>query len=135
MIMSKNIEKIKNQLSDFANVINSFRSEAVQVRIVDHLLDVLVLDKKDESKFNTETGAAEQKSPGATKMVKQLLPTDFFNVPRSISEIVTYCNEKNDADVRTSEFSGVLLSLIKQKQLKRERNEDSNRFEYMRVDM
>src|SRR3954463_15716863 len=133
--MSKNIEKIKNQLSEFANVINSFKSESVQVRIVDHVLNVMDLDKKDDSKFNNETGTAEQKSPGATKMLKHLLPTDFFNVPRSIGEIVNYCNEQFDTDVRASEFSGVLLSLIKQKQLQRERNEESNRFEYKRIDM
>lgn len=128
------MEKMKNQLSEFANIINSFKSEAVQVRVVDRLLEVIDLETKDDRKFNTKTGAAEQKMPGATKMLNQLLTTDFFNVPRSIGEIVTYCNEQKDADVRASEFSGVLLSLVKQKRLKRERNEDSNRFEYMQVD-
>ena len=134
MIMSKQIEKMKNQLSEFANIINSFKSEAVQVRVVNRLLEVINLETKDDRKFHTKTGAVEQKVPGATKMLNQLLPTDFFSVPRSIGEIVTYCNEQNDADVRASEFSGVLLSLVKQKRLKRERNEDSNRFEYMQVE-
>ena len=47
--MSKHIEKLKKQLSEISEVVNSFKSEAVQLKIIDRLLDVLVdFDKADD---------------------------------------------------------------------------------------
>jgi len=40
--MSKQIEKLKKQLVEISEVVNSFQSEAVQVRVVDRLLDVMI---------------------------------------------------------------------------------------------
>ena len=44
--MSKHIEKLKKQLVEVAEVVNSFQSEAVQVRIIDRLLDVMIESEK-----------------------------------------------------------------------------------------
>jgi len=148
--MSKPIEKLKKQLIEISEVVNAFQSEAVQVKVVDKLLDAMIefergdaeglefLHKKaNRSKNNTETGAysntISRKKPGATKILNQLLNTDFFKTPQSISGIADYCKEHYDSDFKTSELSGILLKLAKENKLKRQRNNENNRFEYVAI--
>lgn len=147
--MSKHIEKLKKQMLEISEVVNSFRSEAVQVRVVDRLLDAIIESEKtdgegseifikkpyktkaeDGSNFTTTKGV---KKPGATKVLNQLLSSDFFNVSRSISSIAEYCKEKFDSDFKTSELSGILLKLANENKLRRERSNDNNRFEYVKA--
>lgn len=147
--MSKHIEKLKKQLLEISEVVNSFRSEAVQVRIIDRLLDAIIESDKGDIEsgdaFNKKgrkarsgdddenSSATGRKKPGATKILNQLLSTDFFNTRHSISEIAEYCKEHYDSDFKTSELSGILLKLAKENKLKRERSNDNNRFEYVRL--
>ena len=143
--MSKHIEKLKKQLTEISEVVNSFKSEAVQLKIIDRLLDVLVdFDKSDAEStelFNKKGQKRDEidgypfaqgrKKPGATKILNQLLSTDFFVTPRSISSIATYCKDNFDSDFKTSELSGILLKLANENKLRRERSNDNNRFEYV----
>ncbi|HTD99943.1 MAG TPA: hypothetical protein VK668_11700 [Mucilaginibacter sp.] len=148
--MSKHIEKLKKQLLEISEVVNAFRSEAVQVKIIDRLLDAIIESEKGDGEgidaYNkkgrkTKSGDEEEdfsssqgrKKPGATKILNQLLSTDFFNTRHSISDIAEYCKENYDSDFKTSELSGILLKLAKENKLKRERSNDNNRFEYVRV--
>lgn len=146
--MSKHIEKLKKQLVEISEVVNSFRSEAVQVRIIDRLLDAIIESdkgdiengdafnkkgRKTRSEDDENSLATGRKKPGATKILNQLLATDFFNTRHSISEIAEYCKEHYDSDFKTSELSGILLKLAKENKLKRERSNDNNRFEYVRL--
>jgi hypothetical protein len=147
--MSKHIEKLKKQLSEVSEVVNSFKSEAVQLKIIDRLLDVMVdfdkndtehldvLNKKDYKKAGTNgddhSYEDHRKKPGATKILNQLLGSDFFSIPRSISSIATYCKDNFDSDFKTSELSGILLKLANENKLRRERSHDNNRFEYVAV--
>jgi hypothetical protein len=149
--MSRQIEKLKKQLTEIAEVVNSFQSEAVQVRVVDRLLDEIMETERVETEgseiFNSkrerrhkngdevDTGrtAAGRKKPGATKVLNQLLASDYFKTPHSISSIAEYCKENFDSDFKTSELSGILLKLAKENKLKRERSNDNNRFEYVGV--
>jgi hypothetical protein len=146
--MSKPIEKLKKQLIEISEVVNAFQSEAVQVRVVDKLLDAMIefergdadgyefLTKKafkpkavvNSEKYDRPDG---RKKPGATKILNQLLSTDFFKIPHSISGIAEYCKAKFDSDFKTSELSGILLKLAKENKLKRQRNDENNRFEYV----
>src|ERR1700755_2696951 len=107
--MSKHIEKLKKQLIEISEVVNSFRSEAVQVKVVDRLLDAMIESEKGELEgadaFNRRGRRTRQndddenhaingrKKPGATKVLNQLLMTDFFNSSHSISEIADYCKD------------------------------------------
>lgn len=135
---------------DISDVVNSFRSEAVQVRVVDRLLDAMIESDKAEAEnhevFNRKgrklrpdldikefSSAPGARKPGATKILNQLLSTDFFNIQRSISSIATYCKETFDSDFKTSELSGILLKLANEGKLKRERSNENNRFEYVRA--
>ena len=146
--MNRQIEKLKKQLTEIAEVVNSFQSEAVQVRVVDRLLDEIMETEKGETEgsdiFNkrsrkpareNEMNEQEQarKKPGATKVLNQLLNSDYFKTPHSISSIAQYCKEKFDSDFKTSELSGILLKLAKENRLKRERSNDNNRFEYVGI--
>ena len=147
--MSKHIEKLKKQLLEISEVVNSFRSEAVQVKIIDRLLDAIMEPEKgdvegtdayskrgrkpksgDDDEIFSSSG---RKKPGATKILNQLLSTDFFNTRHSISEIAEYCKEHYDSDFKTSELSGILLKLAKENKLRRERSNDNNRFEYVKA--
>ncbi|GAA4340823.1 hypothetical protein GCM10023149_52550 [Mucilaginibacter gynuensis] len=146
--MSKQIEKLKKQLAEISEVVNTFKSEAVQVRIAEKLFDVLIdadraehensdylLKKSRRFKENGHDtdGAAHRKKPGATKVLNQILATDFFNQPRSIASIAEYCKEKYDSDFKTSELSGILLKLANENKLRREKSRDNNRFDYIKV--
>ncbi|MEN0055781.1 MAG: hypothetical protein AAGC65_19030 [Mucilaginibacter sp.] len=145
--MSKHIEKLKKQLVEVAEVVNSFQSEAVQVRIIDRLLEVMIESEKvdaDGSELFSKKGrrmrsddenvaTAGRKKPGATKILNQLLNTDFFDVTRSISSIANYCKEQFDSDFKTSELSGILLKLANENKLRRERSNENNRFEYVKA--
>jgi hypothetical protein len=146
--MSKHIEKLKKQLMEISEVVNSFKSEAVQVRIIDRLLDAIAETEKSDIE-GTETFSKRgrrvrnneddehishgRKKPGATKILNQLLATDYFDTRHSISAIAEYCKEHYDSDFKTSELSGILLKLAKEGKLRRERSNDNNRFEYVRA--
>jgi len=146
--MSKHIEKLKKQLMELAEVVNSFKSEAVQVKVIDRLLDAMLEIEKTEGespevfKKNGEKKTEDEgnyplvktaKRPGATKILNQLLNTSFFDRPHSISSIASYCKDNFDSEFKTSELSGILLKLANENKLKRERSNDNNRFEYVRL--
>ncbi|WP_454801846.1 hypothetical protein [Mucilaginibacter phyllosphaerae] len=146
--MNRQIEKLKKQLTEIAEVVNSFQSEAVQVRVVDRLLDEIMETERGDTE-GTETFNKRGRRParenevneftqgrkklGATKVLNQLLTSDYFKTPHSISSIADYCKEKFDSDFKTSELSGILLKLAKENRLRRERSNENNRFEYVGV--
>jgi hypothetical protein len=143
--MSKHTEKLKRQLLEISEVVNAFQSEAVQLRIVEKLLDSMMesdryeSDGYDQSRriHRTENGedagnAPAKKKPGATKILYQLLGSDFFAEARSISSIAEYCRENFNTDFKTSELSGILLKLSNENKLIRQRSQDNNRFEYIK---
>jgi hypothetical protein len=146
--MSKQIEKLKKQLTEISEVVNAFKSEAVQVKIIEKLLDVIIESDRAETEATEITGKKNhkknnhevetvfihgRKKPGATKVLNQLLSSDFFYTPRSISSIANYCKDHFDSDFKTSELSGILLKLANEHKLRRERSQDNNRYEYVSV--
>jgi hypothetical protein len=147
--MSKQIDKLKKQLMEISEVVNSFNSEAVQVRVVDRLLDAIIESERADadngeilSKRPYKTRSAEganapasprNKKPGATKILNKLLSTDFFYSPRSIASIANYCQDNFDSDFKTSELSGILLKLAKENKLRREKSVENSRFEYVKA--
>ena len=147
--MSKHIEKLKKQLVEISEVVNAFSSEAVQVKVVEKLLEAIMEPEKSEGESlevftkrgykprsgneGSFTSPRGSKKPGATKVLNQLLSTDFFNHAQSISSIADYCKENFDSDFKTSELSGILLKLANENKLRRERSNENKRFEYVRV--
>jgi len=149
--MSKHTEKLRKQLLEISEVVNAFRSEAVQVKIIDRLLDSIIdgerhdgdgelkiqdlRGRKRRNDFEEEGSEGRirgRKKPGATKILNQILHTDFFDTRRSIAAIANYCKDTYDSDFKTSELSGILLKLANEGKLKRERNNENNRFDYLK---
>jgi hypothetical protein len=139
--MSTHIEKLKKQLIEISEVVNSFKSEAVQVKIIEKLFDAMNEtaiengNNASSKKTNKKNGYnyPARKKLGATKILNQLLSTDFFDAPQSISSIANFCKNKFNSNFKTSELSGILLKFAKESKLRRERNNDNNRFEYVRA--
>jgi hypothetical protein len=143
--MSKQTEKLKKQLLEISDVINAFQSEAVQVKIIDRLLDTIIdwdresddsSGKRARNYHGEDSGQQREGSsrkPGATKVLNQLLQTNFFDHPHSIADIATYCKDQYDSEFKTSELSGILLKLSNESKLRRERSEENNRYEYVRA--
>jgi len=79
---------------EISEVVNLFQSEAVQVKVVEKLLDVMIEFEKNDTdgyelfikKGNKRPAAYSEnypdhhgrKKPGATRILNQLLVTDFF---------------------------------------------------------
>jgi len=133
---------------EISEVVNSFKSEAVQVKVIDRLLDAMAESEKHDLEgseiylkrgrklrtgIDDENSSFGRKKPGATKILNQLLATDYFDSRHSISAIADYCKDHYDSDFKTSELSGILLKLAKENKLKRERSHDNNRFEYVKA--
>ncbi len=148
--MSKHIEKLKKQLLEISEIVNSFKSEAVQVKIIDKIFEALsesergdyegngvdLFVKKSRRRSDNDGDSAflqGRKKPGATKILNQLLTTSFFDQAQSISAIADVCKNSYDSDFKTSELSGILLKLAKENKLRRERNTNNNRFEYVKA--
>ena len=147
--MSKQTEKLKKQLIEISEVVNLFKSEAVQVKVMDKLLEVMMDGERTDADTNdlynkkslkpkvngsNYEHTSDRKKPGATKVLNQLLTnTDFFNTHRSISSIADYCKDNFDSDFKTSELSGILLKLANEHKLRRERSNTNNRFEYVKA--
>ncbi len=154
--MTKLDINLKNQLLDLAETLNAFKSEIIQVKIADMLLDSIFRneeqqannsesDSEDQSftsrrakrvnlqKERHNNPARERKPTGATKAMYQLLDTDFFDQPQSIAAIANRYKEEFNEDFKTSEISGILLKSIKENLLKREKNQANKRYEYIKV--
>ncbi len=149
--------KLKNQLLELADTLNAFKSEAVQVKIAEKLLNHILLDKEfhplnfenaeQEHNFTSRRAkrinpnkeihddgqARERKPTGATKAMQHLLDTDFFDQPKTISAIAIRYNQEFNGDFKTSEISGILLKSVKDNLLKREKNQDNKRYEYVKI--
>jgi hypothetical protein len=154
--MTKLDNNLKNQLLDLAETLNAFKSEAIQVKIADRLLDSIFADEeqvsaKSASEIGEQNFAArrakrvnhhqerlnnptrERKPTGATKAMYRLLDTDFFDQPQSIAAIANRYKEEFNEDFKTSEISGILLKSVKENLLKREKNQGNKRYEYVKV--
>lgn len=150
--MIKNFEEIKEQLKELSEVINKFKSEAVQLRIVELVfgLDQEIDDQSGSSKqakasqrqstkkkaTKKSTTKATPKKPvkkaarqGAVAILSGLVDDGFFSSPKSIGDIVTHCEHNMARKFKSNEFSAKLGRLVRDGDLKRTKNSD-NQYEY-----
>jgi hypothetical protein len=156
----ENIQDKKKQLAELADVLNSFKSEAVQLRLLEYILgengsNAVPLPKRDDTKprarrkprkqtKQTKTEEEEGNSAvpskkkaaahgnGAKATIAQLVEGDFFKQPRTIGEIVDHCKHNLARSFKANEISGKLGQLIRTNQLTRTRNAD-NQYEYKKL--
>jgi len=154
--MIKNFEDIKAQLQELAPIINSFKSETVQLRIVELVFRVEqpgtnVSEQDDEpslrgtgrrrrkvraARTTTSTAtpgapAARKKSNGAGPMatLTQLADEGFFAKRQTLKRIVDHCKSKKARIFKASDLSGPLGRAVRDGLLEREQNTDGQ-YEY-----
>ena len=153
--MIDDFDNVKKELTELATVLNIFKSEAVQVRIVEFLLgtnESAVDDKRParspsaRPKRKTKRKTAEKvatkdattkprraatSGPGPTALLSELLADDFFNSPRTIGDIVEYCKHNFARTIKPNDISGKLGRLTRNQKLNRSKNSD-NQYEYVK---
>jgi hypothetical protein len=156
--MIGNFDEVKKQLSELSEVINKFKSEAVQLRIVEIVAGQFAggaekipateplsetkpgRRRKPSRKRSTPSASPTEEAPkattktkrtgqGATTALLNLVEESFFSQPKTISDIVNHCEEKLARRFKPNEFSGKLARLTRDGTLDRKKNGD-NQYEY-----
>jgi hypothetical protein len=149
--MIRDFDQVRKQLAELAEVINSFKSEAVQLRIVELVLGTLPKTepsertddepkksdkpkpRKRKAKSSSEESTSEKRKAsngmGAVAILTQLTTTDYFDKPKTINDILEHCKHNLARTFKANEFSGKLARLVRAGDLKREKNVD-NQYEY-----
>ena len=144
----KNFGDVKEQLQGLSEVVNSFKSEAVQLKIVEFILG---LESEDEQKIinsspkrkttrrktaKKPTDETSQKrtgkkpfGQGGPATLDKLIEEGFFSEPKSIGDIVKHCEHNMARKFKANEFSGKLARLVRHGTLVRNKNSD-NQYEY-----
>ena len=153
--MIENFENVKNQLKELSDVINSFNSEAVQLRIIDLIFNItqneetnieqnqnLEIDtnkpkrkrSKLKPKVSTANGDGNKKKPapsgqGPTSTLAKLAEGQFFDNPQSIKSIIEHCEVNLARKIKQTDISGKLARMVRDGTLKRAKNADGQ-YEY-----
>ena len=152
--MIKNFDTIKSQLRELAEVINAFKSEAVQLRLIELVFEAARGDSNDEeagagrdrppsdparkvrkaSKKSAAADATSQKGkssgrPGGKSMLDRLFNEGFFKKPKTIKQVVEHCEHNLAFKYKQTDFSGALGRLTRSGTLSRKKNADKQ-YEY-----
>jgi hypothetical protein len=148
------IDELQKKLRIIAEVVNSFKSEAVQLRVVDALIGQLGIHvtptsghtdtkktpkrsrqgrKKPTAPVDVKAGGSRSSrsagSPGSLAMISELLGSGFFKQPRTIADIVAHCAASRGHHYKANECSPALLRLLRDEKLERQKNKDGQ-YEY-----
>jgi hypothetical protein len=155
MHINDDINVLKKKLKELADVINSFKSEAVQLKIVELLFEGVEVatesigeEKKPASKRRRRPKKLTKKEPKAKKnkdsikqakirgtgkgswvVVSKLVDEGFFDSPKAIREVIKHCSTNLGLHFKANEISPPLLRLLRDNKLAREKNKD-NQYEY-----
>lgn len=151
--MFKDFETTKKQLAELAEVVNKFKSEAVQLKLLELLFDATPHDIEDEGagdvgarpKKRTRKNQTSAKkavlhdkgnkagkkasSFGATSILKKLYDESFFEKPKTISDICQHSDKNLARKIKPNEISGKLARMVRNGELARKKNSD-NQYEY-----
>lgn len=150
--MIKDFKKIKVQLMELSEVINSFKSETVQVRLVELILGVpeaapaepesQIVEKpivrrgrKPKLEVVAQPKIRRTRSkdrPGPSIILNRLVGENYFDERRTIGDVVSYCMDTFKYQYKSTDLSGTLARFVKEETLKREKNADTNQFEYFK---
>ena len=153
--MIDDFDNVKKELIELATVLNTFKSEAVQVRIVELLLGTneSAVDeegparspsarpkrktkRKTAKKVEKKDAAAKPRraatsGTGASAMLTQLLAGVFFSSPKTIGDIVEHYKHNFARTIKPNEISGKLARLTRDQKLSRSKNSDGQ-YEYVK---
>lgn len=152
--MSQIADLIAN-LKEITAVVNAFKSEAVQLRVVDALLAKIDVTREPPADAPaTDTGAPKKKKNqsrvpskpveksqsdknrsgghGAHSIILKFLDEGFFNAPKTIGDITKDASERLGHHIKANECSPSLLRLLRLGRLKRNKNGDSQ-YQYVQA--
>lgn len=154
--MIKDYESLLKQLDGLSKVINSFKSEAVQLKLIEIIfktrkeseeIEEDVEDsiensgKKTKSRKKKKTvvlkdGPTKKTTspkgrPGPVKTLEQLVKDNYFASKRTIGEIVQHCNDHLAVTMKSTTLSGILMKMVRDKTLKRSKNPETKQYEYI----
>ena len=153
--MIDDFDNVKKELTELATVLNTFKSESVQVRIVELLLGANESAVDDERPVKSPSARPRRRTKrrkvaktaekdattkpkrvatsgtGPIALLSQLLAGDFFDSPRTIGEIVEHCKDNFARPIKPSDISGKLARLTRDQQLSRSKNADGQ-YEYVK---
>jgi hypothetical protein len=147
--MIDNFDDIKKQIKELAPLVNAFKSESVQLRLLELIFQNNIPTEQDNKSIETKTQTKKPKttkkkaSPkpkdvkktpnvrkkGAGILLNELIEEGFFKTKKTVNEIVTYCTTKKATTVKQGDFTSKLTRYVRDKKLKREKNSD-NIYEY-----
>lgn len=149
--MIENFENVKRQLAELSSIINSFKSEAVQLRIIELILGTPAKKKGQSAEEDINSTRKRQKrrrkpalkkegegepikkkataGTGAYATINQLATTDFFETPKTIGDIIQHCDTNLARRFKPNQLSGKLARMVRDQELKREKNVDGQ-YEY-----
>jgi hypothetical protein len=149
--MIKKIENLKEPLAELASLLNAFKSETVQLRILEHILDNELDSEASGHEVKSEKRAVDKRSAvkrgarrvnpsarrgtigsGATATLTQLVGTSFFDKSRTINDLVEHCKHSLARTFKPNDFSGYLGRLVRAGTLSRKKNADKQ-YEYKKV--
>ena len=153
--MIKDFKKIKVQLMELSEVINSFKSETVQVRLVELILggsepvsvssepEEQIVDKPIVRRGRKPKQATiiqppkirrtrSKDRPGPSIILNRLVGENYFGERRTIGDVVSYCMDTFKYQYKSTDLSGTLARFVKEETLKREKNTDTNQYEYFK---
>jgi hypothetical protein len=146
-------EELKKELREIAEILNQFKSEAVQLRVLDMLTGQespqagrTVRQKrraasgrrpskeeevgKEQPEKQTRGGTASRASGGgAHSIIVRLLEEGFFDTPQTIGQITRHASERLGHRLKANECSPSLLRLLRAGRLTRSKNNDGQ-YEY-----
>lgn len=140
---------LKKDLGQLAGLLNQFKSEAVQVKLLDRFLGGGNLEEPtveapkrrgrppgQGSKAAAasvarpaKAGRRKRSKMGATGALHQLLQSGFFKSHRTIADVTDACKSKLGLDIAVTNLSGPLMRFVSEKKLVRAKNKD-DKFEY-----
>ena len=145
--MIKNFDVIKEQLKELADVINGFKSEAVQVRLIELVFGASSAEESGEgvqaeraspsrrrarqkaTPTRQKKGAPRGRRPGGRVMLDSLHSEGFFKKPRTINDVVDHCKSDHAFSYKQTDFSGPLGRMTRDHKLKRVKN-TNKQYEY-----
>jgi hypothetical protein len=152
--MIKNFAELKSELKELSAIINSFKSEAVQLRIVELLFEVETPSGEGEPPLDGQQPAtrrrrtrASQSTPsgsspstpgkkgrrssgsGPAPTLNDLLSEGFFAKRSTLAKIIEHCKMNKARNLRQNDLSGPLGKFVRDGRLKRQKNSDGQ-YEY-----
>lgn len=158
--MLKNFDELKKQLVELSDIVNKFKSDQVQLKIIDLVFKNAGLDVEDAPTSNVKDQPDKGKQPsrgrkarngsqtagsnstqapkkqkskgnGPAATLQLLLERGFFDKKKTIGDVVEECKNKLARNIAMNNLSGPLARLVRDETLDRSKNGD-NQYEYVK---